>query len=38
MKEEDLNSIMWRTRFGRGYDPVARQKKLYIYWVFQEEW
>jgi hypothetical protein len=25
LKEEALDRTMWRTRFGRGYGPVARQ-------------
>jgi hypothetical protein len=25
LKEEVLDCILWRTRFGRGYGPVARQ-------------
>jgi len=25
LKEEALNSIMWRARFGRGFGPVVRQ-------------
>jgi hypothetical protein len=25
LKEEALDRTMWRTRFGRGYEPVVRQ-------------
>jgi hypothetical protein len=25
LKEEALDRILWRTRFGRGYGPVVRQ-------------
>jgi hypothetical protein len=25
LKEEALDRIVWRTRFGRGYGPVLRQ-------------
>jgi hypothetical protein len=25
LKEETLDRIIWRTRFGRGYGPVVRQ-------------
>jgi hypothetical protein len=25
LKEEALDRSMWRTRFGRGYEPVVRQ-------------
>jgi hypothetical protein len=25
LKEEALDRIMWRTRFGRGFGPVVRQ-------------
>jgi hypothetical protein len=25
LKEEALDHILWRTRFGRGYRPVVRQ-------------
>jgi hypothetical protein len=25
LKEEALDSTMWRTRFGRGFGPVIRQ-------------
>jgi hypothetical protein len=25
LKEESLDRILWRTRFGRGYGPVVRQ-------------
>jgi hypothetical protein len=25
LKEEELDRILWRTRFGRGYGPVVRQ-------------
>jgi hypothetical protein len=25
LKEEELNSTLWRTRFARGYSPVVRQ-------------
>jgi hypothetical protein len=25
LKEEALDSTMWRTRFGRGFGPVVRQ-------------
>jgi hypothetical protein len=25
LKEEALDSTVWRTRFGRGYGPVVRQ-------------
>jgi hypothetical protein len=25
LKEEALDRALWRTRFGRGYGPVARQ-------------
>jgi hypothetical protein len=25
LKEEALDRIMWRARFGRGFGPVARQ-------------
>jgi hypothetical protein len=25
LKEEALDCILWRTRFGRGYGPVVRQ-------------
>jgi hypothetical protein len=27
LKEEALDRILWRTRFGRGYGPVLRQTK-----------
>jgi hypothetical protein len=27
MKNEHLHSIVWRTRFGRGHDPVSRHNK-----------
>jgi hypothetical protein len=25
LKEEALDRTLWRTRFGRGYEPVVRQ-------------
>jgi len=25
LKEEELDRTMWGTRYGRGYEPVARQ-------------
>jgi hypothetical protein len=27
LKEETLDRILWRTRFGRGYGPVVRQNE-----------
>jgi len=27
LKEDALNRIMWRTRFGKGYGPFVRQTK-----------
>jgi hypothetical protein len=27
LKEEALDRTVWRTRFGRGYGPVARQTR-----------
>jgi len=32
LKEEALDRIVWRARFGRGFGPVVRQTiKIYIY-------
>jgi len=28
MKEKVLDVTLWRTRFGRGYGPVVRQKTI----------
>jgi hypothetical protein len=30
LKEEALDHIVWRTRFGRGYGPVLRQTTEWI--------
>jgi hypothetical protein len=29
LKEEALDRILWRTRFGRGYGPVVRKTRVY---------
>jgi hypothetical protein len=28
LKEEALDRTLWRTRFGRGYEPVVRQSTI----------
>jgi hypothetical protein len=31
LKQEALDSTLWRMRFGRGYGPAVRQRNIYIY-------
>jgi hypothetical protein len=33
LKEEALDRIMWRARFGRGTGPVVRQTTKWITWI-----
>ena len=35
LKEEALDSTLWRTRFGRGYGPVVKRTAEWMYRTFR---
>jgi hypothetical protein len=35
LKEEAQDRTLWRTQFGRGYGPVARQTTMYVLLVYK---
>jgi hypothetical protein len=38
LKEETLGYTLWRTSFGRGYGPVARQKVMNEYSPYRKKY